>query len=58
VRAKTVILPECGHAYTALRWMGANMYGEPLPFKVQHIAEFLAEQARAGGSSSRSSTRA
>jgi Fe-S oxidoreductase len=46
--AKTVILPECGHAYTALRWMGANMYGEPLPFKVQHIAEFLADQARAG----------
>jgi Fe-S oxidoreductase len=46
--AKTLILPECGHAYTALRWMGANMYGEPLPFKVQHIAEFLAEQARAG----------
>jgi Fe-S oxidoreductase len=46
--AKTVILPECGHAYTALRWMGANMYGEPLPFKVQHIAEFLAEQVHAG----------
>jgi Fe-S oxidoreductase len=46
--AKVVILPECGHAYTALRWMGANMYGKPLPFKVMHIAEFLAEQARAG----------
>jgi len=28
--------------------MGANMYGQPLPFKVQHIAEFLAEQVREG----------
>ena len=45
--AKVVVLPECGHAYTALRWMGANMYGKPLPFKVMHIAEFLAEQVRA-----------
>ena len=44
--AKTVVLPECGHAYTALRWMGANMYGKPLPFRVLHISEFLAEQRR------------
>jgi hypothetical protein len=43
IGAKLVILPECGHAYQALRWQGANMYGKPLPFKVQHIAEFLAE---------------
>ena len=46
--AKVVVLPECGHAYTALRWKGANMYGKPLPFEVKHIAEFLAEQVRAG----------
>ena len=46
--AKYVILPECGHAYTALRWMGANMYGKPLPFKVRHIAEFMAEQIESG----------
>lgn len=46
--AKTLILPECGHAYGALRWMGANMYGKPLPFKVQHISEFLAEQVQQG----------
>jgi Fe-S oxidoreductase len=46
--AKTVILPECGHAYGALRWMGANMYGKPLPFRVLHIAEFLAENVRSG----------
>lgn len=41
--AKMVILPECGHAYEALRWQGANMLGRPLPFRVLHISEFLAE---------------
>jgi Fe-S oxidoreductase len=46
--AKTLILPECGHAYGALRWMGANVYGKPLPFRVLHIAEFLAENAKSG----------
>ncbi len=46
--AKLLILPECGHAYGALRWQGANVYGKPLPFKVQHISEFLAENVRSG----------
>lgn len=46
--AKTLILPECGHAYGALRWSGANAYGKPLPFRVLHIAEFLAENAKSG----------
>ena len=46
--AKVLILPECGHAYGALRWQGAQAYGKPLPFRVLHISEFLAEQARAG----------
>ncbi|MGA8049776.1 MAG: (Fe-S)-binding protein [Burkholderiales bacterium] len=46
--AKTLILPECGHAYGALRWMGANVYGKPLPFRVLHIAEFLAEHVKGG----------
>jgi Fe-S oxidoreductase len=46
--AKTLILPECGHAYGALRWQGANMYGKPLPFSVMHISEFLAEQVNSG----------
>jgi Fe-S oxidoreductase len=43
VGAKAVILPECGHAYGALRWQGANQYGKPLPFRVMHVSEFLAE---------------
>ena len=46
--AKLLILPECGHAYGALRWSGANMYGKPLPFKVLHISEFLAENLNNG----------
>jgi Fe-S oxidoreductase len=46
--AKLVILPECGHAYGALRWQGAAMYGKPLPFKVLHISEFLADVISSG----------
>ena len=46
--AKLVILPECGHAYGALRWQGAAMYGKPLPFKVQHISEYLADVISSG----------
>lgn len=46
--AQTLILPECGHAYGALRWEGANVYGKPLPFRVLHISEFLAENLRNG----------
>lgn len=46
--ANTMILPECGHAYGALRWEGANIYGGPLPFRVLHISEFLAENVRNG----------
>jgi Fe-S oxidoreductase len=48
IGAKMVLLPECGHAYMALRWMGANMYGKPLPFKVQHISEYLADALNSG----------
>jgi Fe-S oxidoreductase len=48
VGAKLVLLPECGHAYMALRWMGANIYGKPLPFKVQHISEYLADALNSG----------
>jgi Fe-S oxidoreductase len=46
--AKTLVLPECGHAYGAMRWQGANVYSKPLPFKVLHISEFLAENVRNG----------
>ncbi len=36
-----VISPECGHAYTALRWEGPNLIGRAYPFKVIHILELL-----------------
>ena len=44
--AKTLLLPECGHAYGALRWQGANMIGRALPFRALHVSEFLAEALR------------
>jgi len=46
--AKTVILPESGHAYQALRWEGANELGEALPFEVLAISEFIARELDAG----------
>ncbi len=46
--AKVLLVPECGHAYTALRWEAADLYGKPLPFEVRHVTEFLAEQLRLG----------
>ena len=48
VGAKTVVIPECGHAFGVLRWAGANMLGRPLPFEVLHISEFMAQLKRAG----------
>jgi Fe-S oxidoreductase len=47
-KAKILIVPECGHAYSALRWEAADLYGKPLPFKVRSITEFLAEELQAG----------
>lgn len=40
---KTVISPECGHAYTAIRFEGPNLIGRPYKFRVQHILEVLDE---------------
>jgi len=48
IGAKTVIVPECGHAYPALRWEGAAMAGKPLPFEVLAISEFLGREIKAG----------
>jgi Fe-S oxidoreductase len=47
-KAKVLLVPECGHAYTALRWEAAELYGAPLPFKVLQVTEFLADELRAG----------
>ncbi|BCO30275.1 heterodisulfide reductase [Thiohalobacter sp. COW1] len=45
---RTVISPECGHAYTALRWEGPNLIGRSYPFEVKHILEVL-DELRAEG---------
>lgn len=45
---KNVISPECGHAYTAIRWEGPNLIGKPYPFRVFHIIEVLEELRSTG----------
>lgn len=45
---KYVISPECGHAYTAIRWEGPNLIGRPYKFEVVHILELL-DQLKAEG---------
>lgn len=48
IGAKTLVIPECGHAYGAMRWSGANILGRPLPFEVVHITEFMARLVKGG----------
>ncbi len=48
LKVKTIISPECGHAYTAIRWEGPNLIGRPFGFKVRHILEVLDELREQG----------
>ena len=48
LKVKTVISPECGHAYTAIRWDGPNLVGKAFNFKVRHILEVLDELRKDG----------
>jgi len=41
LKVKYVVSPECGHAYTTIRWDAPNIIGRTLPFKVVHIMELL-----------------
>ena len=45
---KYVISPECGHAYTAIRWDGPNLIGRPYEFEVVHILELLDQLRKEG----------
>ena len=45
---KCVISPECGHAYSAIRWEGPNLIGRPYRFQVVHILELLDQLQKAG----------
>jgi Fe-S oxidoreductase len=48
IGAKTILLPECGHAYGAARWEAAKWYDAPLPVRIVHMTEFLDEQIASG----------
>ncbi|EHR72124.1 Fe-S oxidoreductase [Burkholderiales bacterium JOSHI_001] len=48
IGAKTVLLPECGHAYGAARWEAAKWYGAALPVRIIHMTEFLDEVIASG----------
>jgi Fe-S oxidoreductase len=46
--AATVVLPELGHAYQAMRWESANEVGEALPFEVLAMSEFIVQNLHSG----------
>ena len=48
LKVKNVISPECGHAYSAIRWEGPNFIGRSYGFNVVHILELLDELQQAG----------
>ncbi len=48
IGARTLILPECGHAYGAARREAARWYGGKLPVRIIHMTEFLQETVASG----------
>lgn len=48
IGAKTVIIPECGHAYPALRWDARLDNGDALPFEVMAASEYVGREVAAG----------
>lgn len=49
IGATTLLLPECGHAWSATRWEAARWYGAPVEdVRIMHTLELLAEQIQAG----------
>ena len=48
LKVKNVVSPECGHAYSAIRWNGPNFIGRSYSFGVVHILELLDELYRDG----------
>jgi Fe-S oxidoreductase len=47
IKAKTLVIAECGHAYPALRWNPMLRSGA-LPFEMMYMSEYLGRQAREG----------
>ncbi len=50
IRLKTqeIVITECGHAYTTMRWEAPKWFGNPLPFRVRSILEVIDEYIRDG----------
>ena len=48
LKVKEVVLTECGHAYSTMRWEAPKWFGGPLPFKVRSILEVLDEYVNNG----------
>ena len=48
IGAKTVLIPECGHAYPAMRWEARMDNGDPLPFEVMASSEYVGQQIANG----------
>ncbi len=45
---KEVVVSECGHAYTTLRWEAPNWFGKPFPFRVRSLVEVMADWIKDG----------
>jgi Fe-S oxidoreductase len=45
---KEVVIGECGHAYTVLRWEAPKWFKQALPFRVRSLIEVLAEWVQNG----------
>jgi len=48
MKVEEIVLAECGHAYSTLRWEAAKWFGGPLPFRVRSILEVVDEYVRDG----------
>jgi len=46
LKVKEIVLTECGHAYTLMRWEVPKWLGGPLLFRVRNILEVLDEYTR------------
>lgn len=43
LKVQEIVLAECGHAYSTLRWEAPKWFGGPLPFRVRSILEVMDE---------------
>jgi len=48
MQVQEIVLTECGHAYTLMRWEAPKWFGHNLPFRVRSILEVIDEYIRDG----------